>query len=103
MKWGTCKGNLVYQHNLNVNVHNSTSVQVNLTTSIEGSFCVACIRALPVNTTRATVSFNVNVAADGTFRFVQLLITGIQQEVLSYIIKIWAVDKTGDRCDSVKP
>ncbi|XP_029051704.2 uncharacterized protein LOC114880169 [Osmia bicornis bicornis] len=103
MKWGTCAGNLVYQHNLKVNVHNSTSVQVNLTASVEGPFCIACIRALPMNKTRATVSFDVNRAADGTFNFVQLLITDFQQGLLSYIIKIWAVDKTGDRCDRVKP
>ncbi|CAL7946363.1 unnamed protein product [Xylocopa violacea] len=100
-KWGNCTGRQVYQHNLNFSVHKSSMAYVDLSTMLEGSICVTCIRVIPLGKTNIRFYSEVRRGQDGGVNMLKLKFADSENLKLSYIVKIWAVVKRGDRCEDV--
>lgn len=98
LKYGTCSGKLVYQHNLIIAVHKSLLSEVDLTTSVEGPYCVTCIRVVPMNNNRGEVTWEANRRQNGSFSTVKLRVKGIDDGELSLSVKVWAVNKIFNTC-----
>lgn len=91
--WGTCKGKLVYQHNLLLGVTGSSDFESSFEVYIEDSICITCVKAVPYNDTRATVTMD---SGGRGHDYVKLNLRSYKNEGFFYIIKIWAVKKIGD-------
>ncbi|XP_012344513.1 probable ATP-dependent helicase PF08_0048 [Apis florea] len=102
LKWGICSGKLIYQHNLIIDTKNSIQSNMDLTTTLEGSLCVTCIRIVPVKNKNATLNIDVNRNNDGSISSLMFIAKGLKNMEFLYVIKIWAVRKINDRCDHVE-
>jgi len=93
--WGTCRGKLVYQHNLLLGLTGPSNLRSLFEVFIEDSICITCVKAVPYNNTRAVVVMD---SGGRGYDYVKLRLEGHKNEGFSYIIKIWAVRKI-DRCE----
>lgn len=75
---------------------------MDLTTTLEGSLCVTCIRVVPVKNRNTTLNFDVNRNKDGSISSLMFIAKGLTNMEFLYVIKIWAVRKINDRCDHVE-
>jgi len=93
--WGTCRGKLVYQHNLLLGLTGPSNLRSLFEVYIEDSICITCVKAVPYNDTSAVVVMD---SGGHGHDYVKLRLEGHKNEGFSYIIKIWAVRKI-DRCE----
>ncbi|RLU19335.1 hypothetical protein DMN91_007892 [Ooceraea biroi] len=94
--WGTCKGKLVYQHNLLLGLTGPSNLESLFEVFIDDSICITCVKAVPYNNTRATVSIDSGGRGND---YVRLKLKGYKNKGFSYIIKIWAVGKINNYCN----
>ncbi|CAK9831031.1 hypothetical protein ANTRET_LOCUS8099 [Anthophora retusa] len=96
LKWGDCKGRMMYQQNLIITADKAKQTDANITASIDGPYCITCARLAPVGRSIATVSLHKDETAEN-----QMIVRfrNIQNQQLSYTMNLWAVDKKDNRCD----
>ncbi|KOC68254.1 hypothetical protein WH47_03412, partial [Habropoda laboriosa] len=95
LTWGTCKGRMLYQHNLLLNADESKQMDANLTVSIDGPFCVTCARLIPMTKNVGNITIHKDEKMDNQViaRFEE-----IGNKHLWCVIKLWVVDKISNQC-----
>ncbi|XP_011867879.1 PREDICTED: uncharacterized protein LOC105562009 [Vollenhovia emeryi] len=98
LRWGTCEGSIVYQHNLLLGLTGPSNLDALFEVIIQGPVCITCVETLRYNETRATVTLD---SGGRGHEYAKLRLQGYENEGFSYIIKVWGVKKTGQVCDNV--
>ncbi|KAL6266806.1 hypothetical protein P5V15_003637 [Pogonomyrmex californicus] len=97
-RWGRCKGEIVYQHNLLLGLTGPSNLNALFEVIIQGPVCITCVEALRYNETRATVTLD---SGGRGHDYAKLRLQGYENEGFSYIIKVWGVKKISQVCDNV--
>ncbi|XP_076245475.1 uncharacterized protein LOC143186006 [Calliopsis andreniformis] len=91
--WGKCQSNvLMYQHNLNINVHQASTTEINIQTQLEGSVCVNCIQVTSIN----PIDFNLSLIP--LKNSVKLRISSTQNQQLSLVLKVFIANRIDNTC-----
>ncbi|KAI4484943.1 hypothetical protein M0802_012928 [Mischocyttarus mexicanus] len=93
--WGTCNGTLVYQHNFALNINGPSILEAIFEVIVDGPLCITCVTILPYNDTKENV---VKESGGEGYTYVKIKFKNSENKGFSYIIKIWAVQKTDDNC-----
>lgn len=84
-KWGNCKGSVVYQHNLRINLRGPSLLDTDFEVIIDKGTSMTCVEALSRNGTRALVDL---IAGGPGYNIAKLKFRGYENEGMSYLVRV---------------